>query len=216
MKKPRVPDKVKDAFEDDLELAIDKVWSIISAGQKSGFTEIAGDISIVKNTVAGIKLAGSVWNYRTVKKMKAFVDALRLGDEIVAQDFNEFREKHGDDKIIEEIIARIDRFESEKQAQVQAFLYKALIAKHIDWDRFISLNHALEQLDPTVIGENPEDSDVKWKYVSTALAYVVMDPGSNRAITLFNGNFFNDFKLYGLEPYRQFISSDSEVESTVL
>ena len=205
--------KIQDVNEENMENIFDNLTTFALEGKIDPDTlEILRGVPVVKNIAAWISIFGTVRNRFIAKKIAVFVDALQNGEALDDELLERVRKKYGDERILEEVINRIDRLRSEAHAKIYANLYKALVEEKVDWDRFTSLSHSLEALDPTVFDKNPHHVNVNWKYLSSGLMYSTPTgtfEGGSAVVP--NGKFFNDFWEYGLKPYQEEINDESTV-----
>lgn len=206
--------KTKDAAEENIEYALDGLTQFVLEGKVSDDTlAILKDIPAIKNVAAVLSIYGTVRNRYIAKKIGLFISTIQGGAGVDTRKLEELRKNYGDERILEEVVNRIDRLRSEAHAVIYANLYKALINEKINWDRFMSLGHSLELLDPTVLDVEiiryENGTPLSWKYLNTGLAYTApSDTLKGTMKILPNGNFFDDFWEYGLKPYQQGASDE--------
>jgi len=137
---------MKSVVEDNLEAAID-IFSKSISGDKLTDQQLDAltNIPIVKNITAIARFYGSIREASTVKKIVKFIETLQKGH-LDKECYERLKKKYGDEKILEEVLFRIDRMRSVAHVKIQAHLYRALLEEEITWDRFIQICDAVEQL----------------------------------------------------------------------
>ena len=201
---------MKGAVEDNLEAAID-IFSRSISGDKltDQQLDVLTNIPVVKNITAIARFYGSIREAFTVKKIVKFIETLQKGHPD-KQCYERLKKKYGDEKILEEVLFRIDRMRSVAHVKIQAHLYRALLEEKITWDRFIQICDAVEQLSVVDIDKETGLGDPGSSFISSGLAYLYYNNDAPPRIAR-NGRFYNDFWNYGLEPYQKEVNNESAI-----
>jgi hypothetical protein len=197
---------VTDTTKDNLEYVFDGLTKFILQGQvNQEMLDTLEGIPVIKNIGAVIAIYGTMRNRFVAKKIAVFIDTLQSDSELDKEKFQKIQAKFGDERILEEVINRIDRLRSEIQAEIYANLYRALIDGYLEWDRFTQIADAVETLSVTDINQEDGKSDSGPSFVAAGLAYLYYEPTRDigRIVMAKNGEFFNLFWQYGLEPYKK-------------
>ena len=201
---------MKGAVEDNLEAAID-IFSRSISGDKltDQQLDVLTNIPVVKNITAIARFYGSIREAFTVKKIVKFIETLQKGHPD-KKCYERLKKKYGDEKILEEVLFRIDRMRSVAHVKIQAHLYRALLEEKITWDRFIQICDAVEQLSVVDIDKETGLGDPGSSFISSGLAYLYYNNDAPPRIAR-NGRFYNDFWNYGLEPYQKEVNNESAI-----
>ena len=201
---------MKGAVEDNLEAAID-IFSRSISGDKltDQQLDVLTNIPVVKNITAIARFYGSIREAFTVKKIVKFIETLQKGHPD-KKCYERLKKKYGDEKILEEVLFRIDRMRSVAHVKIQAHLYRALLEEKITWDRFIQICDAVEQLSVVDIDKETGLGDPGSSFISSGLAYLYYNNDAPPRIAR-TGPFYNDFWNYGLEPYQKEVNNESAI-----
>ena len=201
---------MKGAIEDNLEAAID-IFSKSISGDKltDQQLDILTNIPVVKNITAIARFYRSIREASTVKKIVKFIETLQKGH-LDKEYYERLKKKYGDEKILEEVLFRIDRMRSVAHVKIQAHLYRALLEEKITWDRFIQICDAVEQLSVVDIDKETGLGDPGSSFISSGLVYLYYNNDVPPRIAR-NGRFYNDFWNYGLEPYQKEVNNESAI-----
>lgn len=201
---------MKGAVEDNLEAAIDIFSKSISCDKLTDQQlDVLTSIPVVKNITAIARFYGSIREAFTVKKIVKFIETLQKG-RLDKEYYERLKKKYGDEKILEEVLFRIDRMRSVAHVKIQAHLYRALLEEKITWDRFIQICDAVEQLSVVDIDKETGLGDPGSSFISSGLAYLYYNDNVPPRIAR-NGRFYNDFWNYGLEPYQEEVNNESTI-----
>ncbi len=188
---------MKGAIEDNLEAAIDIFSKSISGNKLTDQQlDILTNIPVVKNITAIARFYRSIREASTVKKIVKFIETLQKGN-LDKECYERLKKKYGDEKILEEVLFRIDRMRSVAHVKIQAHLYRALLEEKITWDRFIQICDAVEQLSVVDIDKETGLGNPGSSFISSGLAYLYYNNDVPPRIAR-NGRFYNDFLKYGL------------------
>ena len=192
---------MKDVVEDNLESVID-IFSKSISGDKLTDQQLDAltSIPVVKNITAIARFYRSIREASTVKKIVKFIETLQKGH----------LDKEYYEKILEEVLFRIDRMRSVAHVKIQAHLYRALLEEKITWDRFIQICDAVEQLSVVDIDKETGLGNPGSSFISSGLAYLYYNNDVPPRIAR-NGRFYNDFWNYGLEPYQKEVNNESTI-----
>ena len=144
-----------------------------------------------------------------MKKIVKFIETLQKGH-LDKEYYERLKKKYGDEKILEEVLFRIDRMRSVAHVKIQAHLYRALLEEKITWDRFIQICDAVEQLSVVDIDKETGLGNPGSSFISSGLAYLYYNNDVPPRIAR-NGRFYNDFWNYGLEPYQKEVNNESTI-----
>ncbi len=201
---------MKGAIEDNLEAAIDIFSKSISGNKLTDQQlDILTNIPVVKNITAIARFYRSIREASTVKKIVKFIETLQKGN-LDKECYERLKKKYGDEKILEEVLFRIDRMRSVAHVKIQAHLYRALLEEKITWDRFIQICDAVEQLSVVDIDKETGLGNPGSSFISSGLAYLYYNNDVPPRIAR-NGRFYNDFWNYGLEPYQKEVNNESTI-----
>ena len=201
---------MRDVVEDNLEAVID-IFSKSISGNKLTDQQLDAltNIPVVKNIAAITQFYRSIREASTVKKIVKFIETLQKGH-LDKEYYERLKKKYGDEKILEEVLFRIDRMRSVAHVKIQAHLYRALLEEKITWDRFIQICDAVEQLSVVDIDKETGLGDPGSSFISSGLAYLYYNNDVPPRIAR-NGRFYNDFWNYGLEPYQKEVNNESTI-----
>jgi len=201
---------MKGTIEDNLEAAIDIFSKSISGDRLTDQQlDVLTNIPVVKNITAIARFYGSIREASTVKKIVKFIEKLQKGH-LDKECYERLKKKYGDEKILEEVLFRIDRMRSVAHVKIQAHLYRALLEEKITWDRFIQICDAVEQLSVVDIDKETGLGDPGSSFISSGLVYLYYNNDVPPRIAR-NGRFYNDFWNYGLEPYQKEVNNESAI-----
>lgn len=201
---------MKGAVEDNLEAVID-IFSKSISGDKLTDQQLDAltSIPVVKNITAITRFYRFIREASTVKKIVKFIETLQKGH-LDKECYERLKKKYGDEKILEEVLFRIDRMRSVAHVKIQAHLYRALLEEKITWDRFIQICDAVEQLSVVDIDKETGLGNPGSSFISSGLAYLYYNDDVPPRIAR-NGHFYNDFWDYGLEPYKEETNDGSTI-----
>ena len=201
---------MKGTIEDNLEAAID-IFSKSISGDKltDQQLDILTNIPVVKNITAIARFYRYIREASTVKKIVKFIETLQK-EHLDKEYYERLKKKYGDEKILEEVLFRIDRMRSVAHVKIQAHLYRALLEEKITWDRFIQICDAVEQLSVVDIDKETGLGNPGSSFISSGLAYLYYNNDVPPRIAR-NGRFYNDFWNYGLEPYQKEVNNESTI-----
>lgn len=200
---------MKGAIEDNLEASIELLSKITLDGELSDEQiDVLNNIPVVKNIVAITQLYRSIREVSTVKKITKFIETLQKSGVDKSQ-YEKLRERYGDERILEEVLFRIDRMRTTIHVEIQANLYKSLLEEKIDWNRFVQICDAVEQLSAVDIDKEDGLGNPGSSFIASGLAYVYYHNNIPPKIAR-NGKLYNDFWDYGLKPLKDEKRSKSE------
>lgn len=183
---------MKGAIEDNLEAAIDIFSKSISGNKLTDQQlDVLTNIPVVKNVTAIARFYRSIREASTVKKIVKFIETLQKGHPD-KECYERLKKQYGDEKILEEVLFRIDRMRSVAHVKIQAHLYRALLEEKITWDRFIQICDAVEQLSVVDIDKETGLGNPGSSFISSGLAYLYYNNDVPPRIAR-NGHFYNDF-----------------------
>lgn len=137
-------EKVTDTAIDNVEVVIDTFAKHFLTGD---IQKIAVDLPVIKNVAAVIALVHNIRNYSIAKKIGGFVKTLKESSPD-KELYHKLVEKYGNEKILEEVLIQVDRFNKEEQAEIYGYIFSALLKNELDWEEFCTFGYFIERCNP--------------------------------------------------------------------
>lgn len=214
-------DKIVDTTIETIDTAVDKGLEHFASGKLGDAVSVLGDLNQIQLALIPYRLVQLHRARRFSQSVQEFLQAVKDGG-TTGDMIEKLIEKHGREKIVDEVIAQLSDIDSIEKSRVVGFLFAATASEEMTYESFEASVFALRQINPVALrrpasvdesvrvnGDFELISDSPDFYIAAGLAYgdVQNSPtrigvASSSTTRYFLNSIGYDLVRHGIMPYQ--------------